>query len=49
MAKKDRAGRKAKGVDADVKAANLKRLKRIEGQVQGLSRMIEGTATAPTS
>ena len=41
MAKKDRTGRKAKGVDAEIKAANLKRLKRIEGQVQGLSRMVE--------
>lgn len=33
--------RKAVGVDADIKAGNLKRLRRIEGQVRGLQRMIE--------
>ena len=32
---------KAVGVDADVKERNLKRLKRIEGQVRGLQRMVE--------
>lgn len=31
----------AAGVDADLKAANLKQLKRIEGQVRGLAVMIE--------
>jgi DNA-binding FrmR family transcriptional regulator len=31
----------AHGVDEDVKAANLKRLKRIEGQVRGLQKMVE--------
>lgn len=35
-------GRKALAVDADIKAANLARLKRIEGQVRGLHRMVEG-------
>jgi CsoR family transcriptional regulator, copper-sensing transcriptional repressor len=33
--------RKAVGVDADVKARNLKRLRRIEGQIRGLQRMVE--------
>ena len=34
-------GRKAVAVDADVKDRNLKRLRRIEGQVRGLQKMIE--------
>ena len=34
-------GRKAVGVDADVKVRNLKRLRRIEGQVRGLQKMVE--------
>ena len=29
------------GVDPDIKAANLKHLKRIEGQVRGIAAMIE--------
>ena len=33
--------RLAVGVDADAKARNLKRLRRIEGQVRGLQRMVE--------
>jgi CsoR family transcriptional regulator, copper-sensing transcriptional repressor len=33
--------RKAHGVDAGIKSANLKRLRRIEGQVRGLQKMIE--------
>jgi DNA-binding FrmR family transcriptional regulator len=33
--------RKAVGVDPDIKARNLKRLRRIEGQVRGLQKMIE--------
>jgi DNA-binding FrmR family transcriptional regulator len=37
----DTDGRKAVGVDADIKDANLKRLRRIEGQVRGLQKMIE--------
>lgn len=34
-------GRKAAGVDAGIKDRNLKRLRRIEGQVRGLQRMVE--------
>lgn len=33
--------RKAVAVDADIKDRNLKRLRRIEGQVRGLQRMVE--------
>jgi DNA-binding FrmR family transcriptional regulator len=33
--------RKAAGVEAGLKTANLKRLRRIEGQVRGLQRMVE--------
>ncbi len=33
--------RKAVGVDAAVKTRNLTRLRRIEGQVRGLQRMVE--------
>jgi DNA-binding FrmR family transcriptional regulator len=33
--------RKAVGVDQDVKTANLKRLRRIEGQIRGLHKMVE--------
>ena len=33
--------RRAAGVDAAVKERNLKRLRRIEGQVRGLQRMVE--------
>ncbi len=29
------------GVDPEIKAGNLRRLKRIEGQVRGLQRMVE--------
>jgi CsoR family transcriptional regulator, copper-sensing transcriptional repressor len=35
------ASRKAVAVDADAKARNGKRLKRIEGQVRGLQKMID--------
>jgi DNA-binding FrmR family transcriptional regulator len=34
-------GRKAVVVDPDIKARNLKRLRRIEGQVRGLQKMVE--------
>lgn len=34
-------GRKAVAVDADVKDRNVKRLRRIEGQVRGLQKMVE--------
>lgn len=40
-AAKKRVQRKAKGVDPDTKTANLARLKRIGGQVEGLARMVE--------
>src|ERR1700734_4094137 len=33
--------RKAVGVDPELKTANLKRLRRIEGQVRGLHKMVE--------
>jgi CsoR family transcriptional regulator, copper-sensing transcriptional repressor len=31
----------AQAVDADIKASNIKRLRRIEGQVRGLQKMVE--------
>jgi len=37
----DDAGRKAVAVDADIKERNLKRLRRIEGQVRGIQKMVE--------
>ena len=37
----DTNGRKAVAVDPDVKDRNQKRLRRIEGQVRGLQRMVE--------
>lgn len=37
----DAGGRKAAGVDPEIKSSNLKRLRRIEGQVRGLQRMVE--------
>ena len=36
------AGRKAVGVDPEIKAANRHRLRRIEGQIRGLQKMVEG-------
>jgi CsoR family transcriptional regulator, copper-sensing transcriptional repressor len=39
--------RKAAGVGAEIKSANLKRLKRIEGQVRGLARMVEEDRYCP--
>jgi CsoR family transcriptional regulator, copper-sensing transcriptional repressor len=33
--------RKAFGVDPEIKASNLRRLRRIEGQVRGLQKMVE--------
>jgi len=35
------AGRKAVGVDPEIKASNLRRLNRIEGQMRGIQRMVE--------
>jgi DNA-binding FrmR family transcriptional regulator len=37
----DASARKAVAVDADARARNLKRLRRIEGQVRGLQKMVE--------
>jgi DNA-binding FrmR family transcriptional regulator len=37
----DADGRKAVAVDPDAKDRNLKRLRRIEGQVRGLQKMVE--------
>jgi DNA-binding FrmR family transcriptional regulator len=34
-------GRKAVGVDPEIKSRNRKRLRRIEGQVRGLQKMVE--------
>jgi len=33
--------RKARGVDPQIKARNLKRLRRIEGQIRGLQKMVD--------
>jgi len=35
------SGRKAVSVDPTIKDANLKRLRRIEGQIRGLQKMVE--------
>ncbi len=35
------SGRKALGVDPEIKASNLRRLSRIEGQIRGIQRMVE--------
>lgn len=37
----DSGERRAVGVDAEIKTRNLKRLRRIEGQIRGLQRMVE--------
>jgi len=37
----EKQARKAAGVDRELKTANLNRLKRIEGQVRGLQKMVE--------
>ena len=34
-------GRKAVAVDPEIKTSNLKRLRRIEGQIRGLQKMVE--------
>jgi DNA-binding FrmR family transcriptional regulator len=41
------AGRHAEAVDADIRDANLKRLRRIEGQVRGLQKMVEEDRYCP--
>ena len=40
-------GRKAAGVDPEIKDRNLKRLRRIEGQVRGLHKMVEEDRYCP--
>jgi CsoR family transcriptional regulator, copper-sensing transcriptional repressor len=39
--------RKAAGVDPEIKLANLHRLRRIEGQIRGLQRMVEEDRYCP--
>jgi CsoR family transcriptional regulator, copper-sensing transcriptional repressor len=41
------AGKRAEAVDGDIKDANLKRLRRIEGQVRGLQKMVEEDRYCP--
>jgi DNA-binding FrmR family transcriptional regulator len=41
MSEHARNERKAVAVDKDIKTSNLKRLRRIEGQVRGLHKMVE--------
>jgi len=38
---KNHAQRKALAVDPELKSANVKRLRRIEGQIRGLQKMVE--------
>jgi DNA-binding FrmR family transcriptional regulator len=40
-------GRKAVAVDADIKKSNLRRLRRIEGQVRGLQKVVEEERYCP--
>lgn len=41
------SGRKAAGVDPEIKDRNLKRLRRIEGQVRGLQKMVSEDRYCP--
>jgi DNA-binding FrmR family transcriptional regulator len=41
------ADRKAVGVDSEIKDSNLKRLRRIEGQIRGLQKMVEEDRYCP--
>jgi len=41
------ADKHAEAVDADIKDANLKRLRRIEGQIRGLQKMVEEDRYCP--
>ena len=43
----EQADRKAVGVDPETKASNVRRLKRIEGQVRGLQKMVEDDRYCP--
>jgi DNA-binding FrmR family transcriptional regulator len=40
-------GKKALAVDPEAKAANLRRLRRLEGQVRGLQKMVEDDRYCP--
>jgi DNA-binding FrmR family transcriptional regulator len=40
-------GKRAVAVDPDAKAANLRRLRRLEGQVRGLQKMVEADRYCP--
>lgn len=40
-------GRKAAGIDPAIKEANRKRLRRIEGQIRGLQKMVEHNRYCP--
>lgn len=37
----EEGGRKAVAVDKDIKAANVMRLRRIEGQIRGIQKMVD--------
>jgi CsoR family transcriptional regulator, copper-sensing transcriptional repressor len=43
----DTGGRKAVGVDPEIKATNRHRLRRIEGQIRGLQKMVEDDRYCP--
>jgi len=43
----DTGARKAAGVDPEIKAANRHRLRRIEGQIRGLQKMVEQDRYCP--
>lgn len=47
MATNARSPERAADVDPDIRAANLARLRRIEGQVRGLQRMVEEDRYCP--
>jgi DNA-binding FrmR family transcriptional regulator len=46
-ARVDEEARHAEGVDPEIKTANLNRLRRIEGQVRGLQKMVEEDRYCP--
>jgi CsoR family transcriptional regulator, copper-sensing transcriptional repressor len=41
------SSRKAIAVDPEIKSANLRRLRRIEGQIRGLARMVDSDRYCP--
>jgi DNA-binding FrmR family transcriptional regulator len=43
----DVKAKKAHGVEPEIKSSNLKRLRRIEGQVRGLHKMVEEDGYCP--